>query len=92
MHSTALDRFFEVVVAGDEVANGKPAPDIYLAAAAGLGVDPTICVAVEDAPAGIAAGKAAGMQVVAVLRGSYSVDQLREADVVVPRLTPAVLA
>ena len=92
LRSTGLDRFFEVVIAGDEVANGKPAPDIYLAAAAGLGVDPTTCVAVEDAPAGIAAGKAAGMQVIAVLRGSYSVDQLRAADIVVPRLTPAVLA
>jgi HAD superfamily hydrolase (TIGR01509 family) len=90
--STGLKRFFDVVVAGDEVANGKPAPDIYLAAAEGLGVDPAECVAVEDAPAGVAAGKAAGMRVVAVLRGSYSPEQLAQADIIVPRLTPAVLA
>ncbi len=91
LRSTGLDRFFDVVVAGDEVTTGKPAPDIYLAAAAGLGVDPRDCVAVEDAPAGIAAGKAAGMRVVAVLRGGYAPDQLSEADLIVPRLTPAAL-
>lgn len=92
LSSTGLDRFFEVVVAGDEVARGKPAPDLYLAAAAGLGVDPTTCVAVEDAPAGIAAGKAAGMRVVAVLRGGYEAAELDQADAIVPRLTPASLA
>lgn len=92
LSSTGLDRFFEVVVAGDEVARGKPAPDLYLAAAAGLGVDPTTCVAVEDAPAGIAAGKAAGMRVIAVLRGGYEAAQLDQADAIVPRLTPASLA
>ncbi|HSR44687.1 MAG TPA: HAD family phosphatase [Acidimicrobiia bacterium] len=91
LRSTGLDRFFDVVVAGDEVVNGKPAPDIYLAAAAGLGVEPGECVAVEDAPAGISAGKAAGMRVVAVLRGGYAPDQLGEADLIVPRLTPAAL-
>lgn len=92
LSSTGLDRFFEVVVAGDEVISGKPAPDIYLAAAAGLGVDPVTCIAVEDAPAGVAAASAAGMRVVAVLRGGYTSEQLSEADLVVPRLTPAVLA
>ena len=92
LSSTGLDRFFEVVVAGDEVILGKPAPDIYLAAAAGLGVDPVTCIAVEDAPAGVAAARAAGMRVVAVLRGGYSPDQLSKADLIVPRLTPAALA
>ncbi len=92
LRSTGLQHFFAVVVAGDEVEHGKPAPDIYLQAARGLGVDPAECVAVEDAPAGVAAGKAAGMRVVAVLRGGYEEEQLAEADVIVPRLTPAVLA
>ncbi|MFW2339440.1 MAG: HAD family hydrolase [Acidimicrobiia bacterium] len=92
LSSTGLDKFFEVVVAGDEVTSGKPAPDIYLAAAAGLGVDPVTCIAVEDAPAGVAAASAAGMRVVAVLRGGYTSEQLSKADLVVPRLTPAVLS
>jgi HAD superfamily hydrolase (TIGR01509 family) len=89
LRSTGLDRFFSVVVAGDEVERGKPAPDLYLRAAEGLGVDPVTCVAVEDAPAGVAAAKAAGMRVVAVLRGHYQPEALA-ADLSVPRLTPAV--
>ncbi len=54
------------VVRGDEVPRGKPFPDIFLAAAERLGVPPERCVVVEDAPAGIAAGRAAGMTVVAI--------------------------
>ena len=56
----------DVLVTADEVAHGKPAPDPYLLAAERLGVDPAACVVLEDAPAGIAAGRAAGMTVWAV--------------------------
>jgi sugar-phosphatase len=55
-----------VLVTSDQVAHGKPAPDPYLLAAERLGVDPADCVVVEDAPAGVAAGRAAGMTVWAV--------------------------
>lgn len=55
-----------VVVTADQVERGKPAPDPYLLAAQRLGVDPTDCLVLEDAPAGVAAGKAAGMAVWAV--------------------------
>ena len=55
-----------VVVTADQVAQGKPAPDPYLLAAERLGVAPRDCVVLEDAPAGVAAGKAAGMTVWAV--------------------------
>lgn len=88
LQTTKLDRFFEVSVAGDEVPLGKPAPDLFLAAAEALGVDPTTCVAVEDTPAGIASAKAAGMTVVAVDRGTFVAGELAEADSIVPRLTP----
>jgi HAD superfamily hydrolase (TIGR01509 family) len=57
---------FAATVAGDEVAQGKPHPDPYLAAAAALGVDPAACVAIEDSPTGIAAARAAGCFVVGV--------------------------
>ncbi|CAK9858027.1 unnamed protein product [Sphagnum jensenii] len=57
---------FTVVVAGDEVINGKPAPDIFLEAAKRLNADPATCLVIEDAPAGVKAGKAAGMTVLAV--------------------------
>jgi HAD superfamily hydrolase (TIGR01509 family) len=56
---------FQVVVAGDEVEHGKPAPDPYLAAAARLGVDAAACVAVEDSPPGVASAEAAGCHVIA---------------------------
>ncbi len=65
---TSMARYFEATVSGDDVARGKPAPDIYLAAAAGLGVDPGACLAVEDAAAGADAAAAAGMRVVVVQR------------------------
>ena len=58
---------FRVVMSGDMVTNGKPAPEIYLTAAGKLGVEPSRCLVFEDSPHGIQAGKAAGMTVVAVL-------------------------
>jgi len=54
------------VVAGDEVSRGKPAPDIYLEAAARLGTAPGDCLALEDSNAGVRAGHTAGMHVVMV--------------------------
>jgi mannitol-1-/sugar-/sorbitol-6-phosphatase len=55
-----------VLVTSDDVARGKPAPDPFLRAAERLGVDPAACLVFEDAPAGIAAARAAGMTVWAV--------------------------
>ena len=60
---------FEVSVAGDEVPSPKPAPDIYLRAAALLNVDVGDCLVIEDSPTGLTAARAAGMKVVAVRRG-----------------------
>jgi pseudouridine-5'-monophosphatase len=59
---------FGAVIVGDDprLERGKPAPDIFLLAAADLAADPAACVVVEDAPAGVLAAHAAGMQVIAV--------------------------
>jgi HAD superfamily hydrolase (TIGR01509 family) len=57
---------FAVTVAGDEVEHAKPAPEPYLVACARLGVNPKHCVVLEDSPAGVASGQAAGCAVVAV--------------------------
>lgn len=57
---------FDTTVAGDEVADPKPAPDIYLEAARRLNADPARCIALEDSPTGVAAATAAGMFVVGV--------------------------
>lgn len=63
-----LIQYFDFVIAGDEVADAKPAPDIYLAAAEGLGVVAGECVAVEDSVNGATAAQAAGMRVVLIDR------------------------
>ncbi len=57
---------------GDEVAQGKPAPDLYLLAATRLGVDPADCLALEDSLPGVQAALAAGMAVIAVPNGHTS--------------------
>ncbi len=61
-----LAPFFSVTVSSEEVARGKPAPDVYLEATRRLGVPPERCAAVEDSRNGIRAAKAAGMRVIAI--------------------------
>ncbi|HLW34577.1 MAG TPA: HAD family phosphatase [Chthoniobacterales bacterium] len=61
-----LTQFFDVIVTGDEVERGKPAPDIYLRAAKELTLRAEECLVIEDALAGIAAAKAANMRVAAI--------------------------
>lgn len=79
---------FEAVVAGDRVRRCKPDPEIYLTAAAALGLAPAECIVFEDAEAGIVAGKRAGMKVVA-LSTTFSADFLRDtaADLIVADFT-----
>jgi HAD superfamily hydrolase (TIGR01509 family) len=61
-----LAAHFEATVASEEVARGKPAPDVYLEAARRLGAEPSACVAIEDSRNGILSAVAAGIQVIAV--------------------------
>ena len=74
-----------ILITSDLTERGKPHPDPYLAAAAALGADPADCVVIEDAPAGIAAGRAAGMTVWAVAT-THRPDELAGADRVVANL------
>ena len=69
-----LEDCFRVTVSSEEVARGKPAPDVYLAAAERLGVPAERCAAVEDSQAGIRSAKAAGMRVIAIPNPSYPPD------------------
>ena len=95
--ATGLTDLFGVVVSSDEVAHGKPAPDVYLEAARRLGVRPERCLVVEDSLNGVRAGKAAGMTVVLVPNASIPPAEgtAELADVVLARvgdLDPAALA
>lgn len=79
---------FETTVSSEEVAQGKPAPDVYLEAARRLGVDSTRCAAIEDSSNGLRAAHAAGMRVVAFPNRQYppAADALALADAVLEDL------
>ena len=77
-----LSRYFPVVVSAEDVPRGKPAPDIFLEAAYRMKMDPTELCVVEDSAAGVAAAKAAGMQVIAITN-SLPAEKLFEADCVI---------
>ncbi len=81
-----LERYISVFFSGEGVPHGKPAPDIFLKAAKGLGVEPRHCLVIEDAVAGIAAAHAGGMYSIAVA-GERNLPGLQIANLVVKDLT-----
>src|SRR5215211_575532 len=85
---SGLEDFFEITISSEEVAHGKPAPDVYLEAARRLRVDPALCAAVEDSSSGILSAHAAGMRVVAIPNRAFppSKNALEAADAAVPSL------
>ena len=84
-----LSSAFAAVVSSEEVPRGKPAPDVYLAAADRLAVAPTACAGVEDSSNGLRAAVAAGLTVIAIPRPEYppASDALASARLVLPSLT-----
>jgi HAD superfamily hydrolase (TIGR01509 family) len=88
-----LAPYLGAVISGEQVARGKPAPDIFLAAAAALDVAPRACLVIEDAPAGVAAAHAGGMRCLAVRRaGQPDAPGLEAADRIVDALTQVDVA
>ena len=97
LEEAGLARLFRATVSSEEVAHGKPAPDVYLEAARRLGVPADGCAAVEDSHGGIRSAKAAGMRVIALPNPSYPPDEeaLALADVTlasIAELTPDVVS
>ena len=94
LEATGLASTFRVVVSSDEVAHGKPAPDVYLEAAGRLGIDPAACLVVEDSYNGVQAARAAGMTVVLVPNQSVppAPGTAETADIVLERLADVDLA
>jgi HAD superfamily hydrolase (TIGR01509 family) len=93
---SGLAPLFRATVSSEEVARGKPAPDVYLEAARRLGVTATNCAAVEDSANGILSAQAAGTRVIAIPNSRYPPDEeaLAAADVVLRslrELTPDVV-
>jgi HAD superfamily hydrolase (TIGR01509 family) len=92
-----LTRHFDASVSSEEVARGKPSPDVFLEAASRLGAAPSRCAAIEDSANGIRAAHAAGMRVIAIPNRRYppAADAVALADVTldsIAALTPAVVA
>ncbi len=92
-----LEPYFRATVSSEEVARGKPAPDVYLEAARRLGVAPERCAAIEDSHNGIRSARAAGMRVVAIPNPTFppAPEALREADVelaAIDELTAEIVA
>lgn len=85
LQSLGIRHCLDAIVSGDEVAAGKPDPEIFLEAAHRLGVLAAGCVVVEDALAGVSAARAAGMRCVAVTN-SNAAEKLAQADLVVDSL------
>jgi HAD superfamily hydrolase (TIGR01509 family) len=77
LETTGLVRFFEPnLFSANDVPRGKPAPDLFLHAAAKMEVDPADCIVVEDSPVGVAAAVAAGMTPIGFVGGSHVQSQL----------------
>jgi len=81
-----LAEYFGCIAAADHVGRGKPAPDVYLAAARGLDLPAEACLAVEDSPSGVRAAVAAGMTCVYIPNRDLVPVSLDGADVVYPSL------
>ena len=75
-------QYFSVVVTGDEVTHGKPAPDIFLLAADRLGLKPSDCIVIEDGPIGVAAAKSANMKCIAITE-THDAEKLTAADMII---------
>jgi len=88
LKAAGLRSCFSVVMSTEQVAHGKPAPDIYLAVAAELGVPPGDCAAVEDSSNGLRSAAAAGLRVVAIPQPQYppDPDALAKTSLVLPGL------
>lgn len=80
LESVGLGQSFDAVVTSDQVARGKPAPDVYLEAARRMGIEATRCVAVEDSGPGLASARAAGMRTVVIPHALTRLHDLSGAD------------
>ncbi|MBA2682675.1 MAG: HAD family phosphatase [Ktedonobacteraceae bacterium] len=81
-----LQRYLSALISGEMVPHGKPAPDVFLKAAAELGMEPRYCLVIEDAVAGVEAAHAGGMRCIAVA-GERDLPGLRAAELMVKDLT-----
>lgn len=76
-----MRKYFQEIVSGSEVEKGKPEPDIFLLAAKKLNVDLKDCIVFEDSIVGVEAAKRAGMECIGLATGHYSIEELKEKNI-----------
>lgn len=82
-HALSLDKYFDVTTTGEEVADKKPAPDLFLITADKLGIVPEACLVLEDSQAGIDAARSAGIKVIGIARDEKHAKSLKGADEII---------
>jgi beta-phosphoglucomutase len=87
LEKVGIIHYFDAIIDGNKISNGKPHPEVFLNGALELGFEPLECIVLEDAIAGVQAGKAANMKVLGL--GDSSI--LHEADLVLPSLEGVLL-
>ncbi len=96
LRAVALDEYFKIIVAADDVLECKPNPEVYNKVLNNINIEnnkiimPSECVVIEDSVYGVMAAKSAGMKCIAITN-SYSSDQLNQADIVVDILDSSIM-
>ncbi|MBD3197763.1 MAG: beta-phosphoglucomutase family hydrolase [Candidatus Lokiarchaeota archaeon] len=86
LKSLDLNNFFDIIIAAEDIKNGKPAPDVFLTIAKDLKLNQKNCLVIEDAPVGIKAAKIADMKTIA-LTTTHEEEKLKDADMVLKDLS-----
>lgn len=87
-----LQEYFKYIVSGEEVANGKPAPDVYIETAKKLGVSPKDCTVIEDSKNGVLAAKSAGMRCIGFQNVNSGNQDLSKANIIVKSIAEIKLS
>lgn len=83
LDKTGIRNYFDFILSGEDLVNSKPAPDIFLETAKGLGCLPGQCIVIEDSSNGVAAAEAAGMKCIGYMNRTSGNQDLSKADVVI---------
>jgi beta-phosphoglucomutase len=86
LSKTHMDQYFKIIIDEDNVTEGKPNPEVYIKAAAALGLPNQQCVVLEDSLSGVKAGKSAGSKVIAITT-THTREELHEADLIIEDFT-----
>lgn len=91
VHKFQLNKYFKVIISGEEVSNGKPNPEIFIEAAKAMDLKPEECLVIEDATNGIIAANSAGMKCIAIRNKNSGNQDLSKANLIIGNFEELVL-